>query len=100
MKLELKNKVKIPVMFPYAENTEFKKLGVKWDSTDKYWYYPSVDGKLPDNLKDFEKKEIYIEYDDKEFYKTKLKSLRWDKTNKKWYCSQKELCNLQALLNS
>lgn len=82
------NKQKIRLIFPYEQNPEFKKLGVKWDMEQKIWYYPSLDGELPDNLKAFKCYKIVINYDDKEFYKPILKSMRWDKNLKVWIVNQ------------
>lgn len=84
------NKQKIRLIFPYEQNPEFKKLGVKWDMESKIWYYPSLDGELPDNLKPLKCYKIAIKYDDKEFYKPLLKSMRWDKNLKVWIINQED----------
>lgn len=84
------NKQKIRLIFPYEENPKFKKLGVKWDMEQKIWYFPSIDGELPDNLKPFKCYKIAIDYDDKEYYKPILKSMRWDKNLKVWVVNQED----------
>lgn len=84
------NKQKIRLIFPYEQNPEFKKLGVKWDMEQKIWYYPSLDGELPDNLKPFKCYKIAINYDDKEYFKPILKSMRWDKNLKVWIVNQED----------
>jgi len=84
------NKQKIRLIFPYEDNSKYKKLGVKWDSEIKMWYFPSIDGELPDNLKPLKCYKIAINYDDKEFFKPLLKSMRWDKNNKIWLVNQED----------
>lgn len=84
------NKQKIRLIFPYEENSKFKKLGVKWDNENKMWYFPSLNGELPDNLKPLKCYKIAINYDDKEFFKPLLKSMRWDKNNKIWLVNQED----------
>ena len=87
---ETPNKQKIRLTFPYEENAKFKKLGVKWDTENKIWYFPSIDGELPDNLKSYKCYKIAINYDDKEYFKPLLKSMRWDKNNKIWLVNQED----------
>jgi len=84
------NKQKIRLLFPYEKNPEFKKVGVKWDMTDKIWYFPSIDGDLPENLKPYKCYKIAINYDDKEFFKPLLPSMRWDKNLKIWLVNQED----------
>lgn len=84
------NKQKIKVIFPYSENNEMKKLGVKWDNENKYWYFPTLNGELPENLKKFKYYEVNIEYEDREYYKPLLKSMKWDKVKKKWAVNQED----------
>ena len=87
---ETPNKQKIRLLFPYEKNSEFKKLGVKWDIENKMWYFPSIDGDLPDNLKPYKCFKIVITFEDKEFFKPLLKSMRWDKNNKIWLVNQED----------
>ena len=84
------NKQKMRLIFPYEQNPEFKKLRVEWELEQKIWYYPSLDGELPDNLKPLKCYKIAIKYDDKEFYKPLLKSMRWDKNLKVWIINQED----------
>jgi len=84
------NKQKIRLIFPYEDNSKYKKIGVKWDNENKMWYFPSINGELPDNLKPLKCYKIAINYDDKEFFKPLLKSMRWDKNNKIWLVNQED----------
>lgn len=84
------NKQKVRLIFPYEKNSEFKKLGVKWDNENKIWYFPSLDGDLPDNLKPYKCYSIAINYDDKEYFKPLLKSMRWDKIRKVWVINEED----------
>ena len=86
----LANKKQIPLLFPYAERQEAKKLGAKWNAVDKTWYYPSIDGKLPEELLKYRKHDVFIEYDDKEFYKGILPSMRFDKERKVWVVNERD----------
>lgn len=88
--IQLKNKQQIRLIFPYSENQEIKKLGGKWNNVNKIWYYPSIDGTLPDNLKKYKAHQIYIEYDDKEFFKPLLPSMKFDKILKVWIVNQED----------
>ena len=90
LKEQLKNKQKIRLLFPYEKNQELKKLGVKYNSVDKIWYFPSINGELPDELKQYKAHKIFMEYDEKEYYKPVLKSMRFDKISKFWYCNQED----------
>ena len=86
----LANKKQIPLLFPYAERADAKALGAKWNSVDKFWYYPSIDGKLPEELLKYRKHDVFIEYDDKEFYKGILPSMRFDKERKVWTVNERD----------
>ena len=86
----LANKKQIPLLFPYAERAEAKKLGAKWNAVDKTWYYPSIDGKLPEDLLKYRKHDVFIEYEDKEFYKNILPSMRFDKERKVWTVNERD----------
>ena len=66
---QLLKKKQIQLLFPYAERQEAKTLGAKWDANLKMWYYPSVDGSIPEELSKYKANEVFIEYDDKEYYK-------------------------------
>ena len=74
------NKQKIRLIFPYADNS----------NENKMWYFPSITGDLPDNLKPLKCYKIAINYDDKEYYKPLLPSMRWDKNDKIWLINQED----------
>lgn len=80
----LQNKQKVRLIFPYEKNTEVKKLGAKYDNLNKYWYYPSINGAIPDELKEYKAHKIFVEYDHKDFMKPYLPSMRFDKIEKVW----------------
>lgn len=90
LKEQLKNKQKIRLIFPYEKNPEVKKLGAKWDSVNKIWYYPSINGVVPDELKPYKAHKIFVEFDDKEFLKPILKSMKFDKNEKVWIVNQED----------
>ena len=90
LKKLLKNKQKIRLIFPYAENAEIKKGGAKWDSVNKIWYYPSINGDLPEVLKKYKAHKVFIEFENKEFYKPVLQSMKFDKIEKVWYVNQED----------
>jgi hypothetical protein len=85
---EAPNKQKIRLIFPFEKNADVKKLGARWETDNKYWYYPSIDGTLPDDLKEYKSYKVNIKYDDKEFFKPQLPSMSFDKTVKSWYVNQ------------
>ena len=85
---KLPNKKQIRLLFKYADRGEAKALGAKWNSVEKMWYYPSVDGKLPEELLKYKSNDIYIEYDDKEYWKEALSSLKWDANRKFWMVNE------------
>jgi hypothetical protein len=87
---EAPNKQKIRLIFPFEKNADVKKLGARWETDNKYWYYPSIDGTLPDNLKEYKSYKVNINYDDKEFFKPQLTSMSFDKTVKSWYVNQED----------
>ena len=94
---KLKNKKEIRLLFPYADRSEMKKYGARWNAVKKIWYYPSVEGELPPELIPFKCNDIHIEYDDKEYWKSVLKSMRWDDPRKRWVVNEKDYkiyCNL------
>lgn len=90
LKEQLKNKQKIRLLFPYEKNPEVKKAGAKWDNVNKIWYYPSLDGVLPEDLKQYKAHKIFIEFDDKEYFRPLLPSMKFDKNEKVWIVNQKD----------
>ena len=90
IKDRLKNKQKIRLLFPYSENAEVKKLGARFDTESKFWYYPSLDGKVPEELEKYQAKFIDVDYDDKEFLKPLLPSMKFDKITQSWMCNNED----------
>jgi hypothetical protein len=45
-------------------------------------------GDLPEELQKYKSYPVFIEYDDKDLFKTKYKSLRWNPTKKNWLCNE------------
>jgi hypothetical protein len=85
---KLPNKKQVRLLFKYADRGEAKALGAKWNSVEKMWYYPSVDGNLPEELLKYKCNDIHIEYDDKEYWKEALASLKWDANRKVWMVNE------------
>jgi len=85
---KLPNKKQVRLLFPYAERQEAKKLGAKWNAEVKFWYYPSINGDLPEELLKYKCNEIHVEYEDKEFWKQQLTSMKWDANKKVWLVNQ------------
>jgi len=52
-------KKQIQLLFPYAEKQEAKTLDAKWDANLKMWYYPSVDGSIPEELSKYKAHDAY-----------------------------------------
>jgi hypothetical protein len=86
----LVNKKQIRLLFPYAQRQEAKQLGAKWNSVDKIWYYPSIDGKLPPQLIKYKCNDIHIEYDDKEYFKQALPSMKWEANRRVWVVNERD----------
>ena len=53
------------------------------------WYYPSVDGFIPEELAKYKSHDVYIEFDDKEYFKNVLTSMKFDKVRKVWMVDTK-----------
>lgn len=87
---EAPNKEKIRLIFPFEKNAEVKKLGARWDADNKYWYYPSIDGELPADLKEYKAYKVKISYDDKEFFRAQLPSMKFDKNIKSWFVNKED----------
>jgi len=84
------SKKQVQLLFPYAEKQEAKTLGAKWDANLKMWYYPSVDGSITEELSKYKAHDVYIEFDDKEYFKTVLTSMKFDKVRKVWMVNTKD----------
>ena len=50
-----------------------------------HWYFM---GDLPEELKKYKSYPVHIEYEDKDIFKTKYKSLRWSPIKKNWLCNE------------
>jgi hypothetical protein len=87
---KLLKKKQVQLLFPYAEKQEAKTLGAKWDANLKMWYYPSVDGSIPEELAKYKAHDVYIEFDDKEYFKNVLTSMKFDKSRKVWMVNSKD----------
>lgn len=73
---------------PFEMKEELKKEGIKWDSKLKTWYIDNE--KIPENLVKYVATEVFIDYEDKDYFKSKVKTMRWDTINKKWLVSQED----------
>ncbi len=79
------NTTKYTLLVPFDDKDIVKKLGAKWDSLNKNWYFM---GDLPEELKKYKSYPVHIEYEDKDIFKTKYKSLRWSPIKKNWLCNE------------
>lgn len=80
--------VKTLLQVSFEKKDEAKKLGAKWDTELKEWYYEGEE--LPDELKRFSKRVVVIEKEDKETLKHLFKSLKWNKNKFFWEVSQED----------
>lgn len=87
---QLPNKQQVRLLFPYALRQEVKKSGGRWDANKKFWYYPSVNGDLPESLRQYKCYDVHIEYEDKEYWKQQLDYLKWDSERKIWMVNEKD----------
>ena len=94
---KLLKKKQVQLLFPYAEKQEAKTLGAKWDANLKMWYYPSVDGSIPEELSKYKAHDVYIEFDDKEYFKNVLTSMKFDKSRKVWMVNTKDFKTFNKL---
>ena len=75
---------KIFLLVPYDKKDELKKLyNIKWDNERKLWYI----NEMVEGLKPYTIMKIQVEYADKDFCKSKFKSMRWRTPDKTWICS-------------
>ncbi len=79
------NTTKYTLLVPFEDKDIVKSLGAKWDSLNKNWYFM---GDLPEELKKYKSYPVHIEYEDKDIFKTKYKSLRWSPIKKNWLCNE------------
>lgn len=78
------------LLVPFEEKDKVKELGCKWDSVDKFWYYISNTNKLPEELKKYKSRQVHIDYETKDHFKSILKSMKWDAKNKVWECNEND----------
>ena len=78
---------KIFLLVPYEKKDELKALyKIKWDTQAKLWYtYEMVEA-----LEPYKIMKIQVEYEDKDDYKLRYKSMRWQTTDKTWTCSYED----------
>jgi hypothetical protein len=76
---------KYTLLVPFEDKDIVKGFGAKWDSLNKNWYFI---GDLPEELKKYKSYPVHIEYEDKDIFKTKYKSLRWSPIKKNWLCNE------------
>ena len=76
---------KYTLLVPFEDKDIVKSLGAKWDSLNKNWYFM---GDLPEELKKYKSYPVHIEYEDKDIFKSKYKSLRWSPIKKNWLCNE------------
>ena len=87
------NTTKYTLLVPFDDKDIVKKLGAKWDSLNKNWYFM---GDLPEELKKYKSYPVHIEYEDKDIFKTKYKSLRWSPIKKNWLCNETDYKTITA----
>jgi len=76
-------------MVPFEDKDLVKKHGAKWDSLNKNWYFVSdLEKGLPEELKKYKSYAVHVEYEDKDIFKSKYKSLRWNPVKKNWLCNE------------
>ena len=79
------NTTKYTLLVPFEDKDIVKKHGAKWDSLNKNWYFI---GDLPEELKKYNSYPVHVEYEDKDIFKSKYKSLRWNPVKKNWLCNE------------
>lgn len=78
---------KIYLLVPYEKKNELKELYIiKWDAKSKLWFIDE----MIDELKPYTIMKIQVEYDDKDIFKSRYKSMRWHTTDKTWTCSYED----------
>ena len=87
------NTTKYTLLVPFEDKDIVKKLGAKWDSLNKIWYFV---GDLPEELQKYKSYTVYVEYEDKDIFKSKYKSLRWNPTKKNWLCNETDYRHITA----
>ena len=78
---------KIFLLVPNEKKDELKALyKIKWDTQSKLWYADE----MVEALEPYKIMKIQVEYDDKDDYKLRYKSMRWQTTDKTWTCSYED----------
>ena len=70
---------------PFSEKDSAKQFKPKWDDKLKSWYY--VGESLPEGLKKYIQKDVFIEYDEKDECKKLFPSMKWNAFDKNWSVS-------------
>ena len=82
------------LLIPFELKDDLKKTyKIKWDAKLKLWF---VD-KMEEGLNKYKIVPMDIRYDDKDFYKSKLKSLKWDAAKRNWICSVEDSMKLKNI---
>ena len=77
------------LLVPFEDKDIVKKHGAKWDFLNKNWYFVSdLENSLPEELKKYKAYPVHVEYEDKDIFKSKYKSLRWNPVKKNWLCNE------------
>jgi hypothetical protein len=85
------------LLVPFEDKDIVKKLGAKWDFLNKNWYFVSdLENSLPEELKKYKAYPVHVEYEDKDIFKSKYKSLRWNPTKKNWLCNETDYRHITA----
>ena len=83
------NTTKYTLLVPFEDKDIVKKHGAKWDSLNKNWYFVSdLENGLPEELKKYKSYPVHVEYEDKDIFKSKYKSLRWNPVKKNWLVNE------------
>ena len=81
---------------PFSLKDEVKKSHpIKFDGGLKTWYIEYPD-KLPDDLVKYIETYVDVQYEEREEYKAKFKSLQWDGQAKSWKCSREDAEKIEA----
>lgn len=72
---------------PFSQKEDAKKAGVKWDTTEKEWYY---EGDIKPELERWTKCNIAVSPENKEALKANFPSLKWNNKLYKWECSKED----------
>ena len=83
------NTTKYTLLVPFEDKDIVKKHGCKWDSLNKNWYFVGdLENGLPEEIKKYKCYSVHVEYEDKDIFKSKYKSLRWNPIKNNWLCNE------------